>query len=70
MKWEKPNGGVQWSADKCYSIVRATETGPIWIAYRMTPTTGEQIGTTNSDDLARDLCEDDWRQLESLRKRA
>jgi hypothetical protein len=66
MKWAKPDGGVQWSMDKRYSIVRAVETGPVWIAYRMAPTTGEQIGSTNSDELARQLCEDDA----AFRKRA
>lgn len=70
MKWAKPDGGVQWSADKRFCIVRAVETGPVWIAYRMGPTTGEQIGTTNSDELARQLCEDDEGYLESLRRRA
>lgn len=57
MKWDKPNGGVQHSADKRYSIVQATETGPIWIAYALGPTAATQIGTTNSDELARELCE-------------
>lgn len=66
MKWAKPDAGVQWSMDKRYSIVRAVETGPVWIAYRMAPTTADQLGNTNSDDLARQLCEDDA----TFRKRA
>jgi hypothetical protein len=70
VKWNKPDGGVQHTADGRYSIVRAVETGPIWIAYRMGPTTAPQIGTTNSDELARQLCEDHERLLLSARKRA
>jgi hypothetical protein len=66
MKWLPPDGSTQHSADKRYCIVKAAETGPVWIAYRMAISTGEQIGSTNSDELARQLCEDDA----ALRKRA
>lgn len=68
MKWDKPNGGVQFTVDKRYSIVRAAETGPIWIAYAMGPTTGEQIATTNSDELAREICEDHEREMVAMRR--
>lgn len=68
MKWDKPTGSVQWSLDRRYSIVRAAETGPIWIAYAMASTTGEQIGTINSDELARTLCEDHEREMTALRR--
>lgn len=68
MKWDKPDGSMQWSTDKRYSIVRAAETGPIWIAYRMGPTTGEEIATTNSDELARTMCEDHERALLTARQ--
>lgn len=70
MKWAKPDGGVQWTVDKRYSIVQATETGPIWYAYDMGPTTGIELGRTNSDELARDLCEDHERYIQAQRKRA
>jgi hypothetical protein len=65
VKWLAPDGSTQHSACKRYCIVYG-HTGPIWIAYRMAITTGEQIGSTNSDELARQLCEDDA----ALRKRA
>ncbi len=68
MKWDKPDGGVQYSSDRRYSIVRAVETGPIWIAYAMGPTTAAQLGTTNSEELARQMCEDDERELLVLRR--
>lgn len=68
MKWDKLDGSVQFSTDKRFSIVRAAETGPIWIAYAMGPTTGEQLGTTNSDELARTLCEDHEREMTALRR--
>jgi len=68
MKWDKPNGAVQHSAHGRYSIVRAVETGPVWIAYSMGPTTAAQLGTTNSDELARQICEDDERDLLALRR--
>ena len=68
MKWEKPNGSVQYTEDRKFCIVRAAETGPIWIAYAMGPTTGEQLGTTNSDELARTLCEDHEREMVALRR--
>ena len=68
MKWDQLNGSVQWSVDRKYCIVRAAETGPIWIAYRMGPTTGEQIGMTNSDELARTLCEDHASALQAARQ--
>lgn len=70
MKWNKPDGGVQLSADGRYSIVRAVETGPVWIAYALGPTVGRQIATTNSDELARQFCDDDEASLIRERKRA
>jgi hypothetical protein len=57
VKWNKPDGGVQHSTDGRYGIVRAAETGPIWIAYALGPTAGQQLGTTNDDGLAREICE-------------
>jgi len=65
MKWDKPDFPVQRSTDRKYCIVRAIEN--VWHAYFLPPgaTTGDQLGVTNSDELARQLCEDD----EPLRKR-
>jgi hypothetical protein len=59
VKWDTSDVSVHRTGDGKYSVVRAVETGPVWIAYRMGPTTAEQIGSTNSDNLARQLCEDD-----------
>lgn len=65
MKWDKMDLPTQHSTDRRYCIVRAMEN--IWHAYYMPVGVhvGEQIGVANSDDMARQLCEDD----EPLRKR-
>jgi len=65
MKWEPITLPTQRSTDVRYCIVRAMEN--IWHAYYMPKgmPVGDQIGIANSDDMARQLCEDD----EPLRKR-
>lgn len=68
MKWLPPNPPVQFSSDKRYCIVRATQEN--WIAYEMGPTAGIQLGVRVTDDRARELCEEHERDLIALRKRA
>jgi hypothetical protein len=68
MKWLPPNLPVQYSADRKYCIIRATETH--WIAYELGPATGIDLGNRATDDRARRLCEEHEVQLEALRKRA
>lgn len=68
MKWLPPNLPVQYSADKRYCIVRATENN--WIAYELGPTTGIDLGTRNTVERARELCEDHERDLAFIRKLA
>jgi hypothetical protein len=55
MKWEKPNHPTQYTTDRRYCIVQATEGN--WIAYKMGPTTGEELGVKPTDIQARQLCE-------------
>jgi hypothetical protein len=57
MKWDKPNGSTQHSADKRYVVVQANSQD--WIAYRLTGfATGEEVGTRKSEEAARQACED------------
>ena len=65
MKWDTLTVPTQYSVDRRYCIVRSMEN--IWHAYYLPrgACVGEQIGIANSDDMARQLCEDD----EPLRKR-
>lgn len=65
MKWCNLDAPTQYSADRRYCIVRAVEN--VWHAYYLPlgATTGEQLGVANSDEFARQLCEDD----EPLRRR-
>ena len=55
MKWDKPNGSTQWTTCRRYCIVQANSRD--WIAYRMHPTTGEEVGTRGDDAMARACCE-------------
>jgi hypothetical protein len=56
MKWDKPNGSVQHTADKHYCVVQATENN--WIAYELTPYgTGAELGVKPTDFQARACCE-------------
>jgi hypothetical protein len=69
MKWDKPNGSVQWSADKRYLIVQANSQH--WVAYEATPfVTATDLGTKGTDAEARGLCEEHEATLVALRKRA
>lgn len=56
MKWDKPTGAVQYSADRAYCVVQANSQH--WIAYQMGITTAEDLGTTDTDERARALCEE------------
>jgi hypothetical protein len=66
MKWDKPNGSVQYSADRRYCIMEAAANK--WVAYRLSgfQTSAEKLGEFDSDEAARQCCDDH----ESLRKRA
>jgi hypothetical protein len=55
MKWDKPDGSVQWSAGKRYCVVQANSRD--WIPYEMGPTTGRDLGTKPTAAEARELCE-------------
>lgn len=55
MKWTEPNGSVQFSADKRFSVVKANSVN--FVAYRMGSTTAEDLGTKPTSDEARELCE-------------
>lgn len=68
MKWDKPNGSVQWSADRRYQVQQATS--GYWIAYSMSAfgTGAAKLGEHNSDEAARECCESDEREMTALRR--
>ena len=55
MKWDKPNGSVQQTADGRYVIVQANSQD--WVAYQMGYTCAKDLGTRETDLKARALCE-------------
>lgn len=63
MKWDPPDGSVQFSADKRYSVVRANSKD--FIAYRMNSTTAEELGVKSTDAEARHCCEDHLAQIDA-----
>jgi hypothetical protein len=69
MKWDKPQGATQHSADGRYCIVQANSQD--WIAYQLTPYgTGKDLGTRDSDVKARGLCEAHEAQLRAAHRRS
>ena len=64
MKWDKPNGSTQHTADKTYCIVRANERDVI--AYNLGLTTGKDLGRAATEEEAREICE----EYDTMRKRA
>jgi hypothetical protein len=68
VKWDKPTGAVQYSADRAYCIMEAA-TGR-WVAYRLSgfQTSAEKLGEPASDEAARQLCDDHERALISARQ--
>lgn len=67
MKWDQPDGSVQWSSDRRYHVQRATS--GYWVAYAMSAfrNDAEKLGEHNSDEAARDCCDDFERQMTALR---
>jgi hypothetical protein len=55
MKWQPMMGSTQYSADKRYCIVRANQQQ--WVAYKLGPTTGQELGVAVDEDAARRICE-------------
>lgn len=68
MKWDKPTGAVQYSSNRAYCVVQANSQN--WIAYQMGITTAEDLGTTDTDERARALCEERENRSESARRKA
>jgi len=66
VKWNRPTGSVQQTADDRFCIVQATEHN--WVAYELGPTTGVELGVKPTDEQARQVCEDHERQ--AMRRRA
>lgn len=68
MKWDVPDGAVQWSSDRRYHVQRATS--GYWIAYAMSAfgTGAEKLGEHNTDEAARQCCDDYERQMLALRR--
>ena len=67
MKWDKATGSIQQTADGRYVIQHATEHN--WVAYAL-PTHGkpEELGVKPTDEEARQVCEDDEREMLVLRR--
>jgi len=66
MKWDKPEGSIQRSADGQYLIERATTSPEWWVAYYLPPGSGAQkLGERGDDEQARACC-----QVHSVEKRA
>lgn len=59
MKWDKADGGLQYSSDHRYCIMRATTEPENWVAYAFSQfgTTAQKLGETKTDEEARHLCE-------------
>ena len=69
MKWLPANGSTQANADGRYVIVNATSKH--WISYELTPYgTGKDLGTSSTDEEARQVCEEHEVRLLVERKRA
>lgn len=68
MKWAKPVGSTQGTVDGRYMIVQANTQH--WVSYRMGHTVAKDLGTSNSDEKARELCEAHERGLIQQRKSA
>jgi hypothetical protein len=63
VKWAEPNGTVQFSADKRFSVVKANSQH--WIAYEMAYTTAQELGVRSTDTQARQCCEDRLAQIDA-----
>jgi len=68
MKWEKPNGPIQQTADGRYLIMRANSQH--WVAYLLGYTIANDLGTRDSDLKARALCEAHEAQLAAAHRRS
>lgn len=66
MKWDPPNGSVQYSADRKFCIVHANSKD--WIAYEMEVTTAKELDVKPTDEEARTVCEDFAREMTALRR--
>lgn len=66
MKWLPPSGSTQHSADGRYVVVQANSQD--WIAYQLHATTAKDLGTRDTDEKARAVCEAHEAQL--MRKSA
>jgi hypothetical protein len=70
VKWDKPNGSVQWSADRRYHVQQATS--GFWIAYAVSPfqNTAEKLGEYAGDGRARQACDEHESLLIAARQTA
>lgn len=62
LKWDTSDPGVHRSSCGRYCVVRANIEPPNWIAYRLGPTVGAELGARSDPDAARQVCEDAARQ--------
>jgi len=67
MKWDKLAGCTQQTSDGRYLIMHANSRD--WVAYRMGYTIAQDLGTTDSDEKARELCETHEAQLTAAHRR-
>lgn len=68
MKWDKPTGSTQTTTDGRYVIVKANSQD--WVAYRMGYTVAKDLGTSDTDEKSRALCEAHEAQLTAHRRSA
>ena len=68
MKWDKPDGAVQHTADKRYFIMEANSQQ--WVAYAKAFGAGTELGVKPTDEEARQVCEDHDRLLIAARQTA
>lgn len=69
MKWEKPQGSTQHTADGRYCIVQANSQH--WVAYELTPFgAAKDLATKQSDEEARQACEAHEAQLTATHRRS
>jgi hypothetical protein len=68
VKWDKPAGSTQHSADGRYAIVQANSQD--WVAYELHATTGKELGRSDYDEEARKICETHEAQLQAPHRRS
>jgi hypothetical protein len=67
MKWDKPTGSIQQTQDGRYVVMQANSKD--WVAYMVGSVSSQDLGTGESDEKARGLCEAHEAQLTAAHRR-